>query len=628
MKLLGDPKDYKYADWLFRGQMYWAISKRPGLDQDTKDKHLKEAGKAFEEAVKQAPDPAKGDAWVALVLFLIDTDPSKEKKAAEGKVAEMEGALLADQLPLALGRCYDALGQRDKAEEQYLTLLKQKPKKGVDVLRAVAAFYLGSGQFPKAEPHLKILIDSGNKAAVAWARRARAFGLATSGDFQKCKEALLLIESNLKDKKSPEDQRAKVLVLALQPGGRRSAIKTLEESFSRLRPAPAEEFLLAQLYDVVGDGKKAKQSLLGLVSNNKNTPDYIAYYIRFLLRCEGKEGVDQARVWFEQFKTLERDTFRAVELEARVLKGEDRTKAGLELVQNYVLKHKDKEGAAVIAAGAALLDLLEEDRERPEAERRQAEKMYRAFVAETKATQPGNILVLAAFLANRQRISEALILCDEAWGYEKIARERVAGVAVAILRLSKQPPTSEHFRHVRELIEKEIAANKALEEPLTLVLADLYDTQAKYEEAYYQKALDKYDEVLGRNPRNWLALNNRAWLLALHSGKRTEALELVNKAIEWHGRISNLLDTRGNVYLTLGDGAKAVKDLEQAVAETPTAARWYHLARAYLLVGGKMQEAEVAWDHATKLGLTEKELHPLELEEYKKVKAKLGNKNG
>jgi tetratricopeptide (TPR) repeat protein len=617
-----DPK--VYADWLFRGQMFWATSKRPGLKPEEKEDYQQKASEAFHEAIKL--EPSKPDGRVALVLFLVDRDQNKVKKEAEAEVAKME-LLRADddQSSLALARCYLALDKRDKAEKRYLGLLKKKPN-NVDVLRAIAAFYLGTGQSPKAEPHLQSLMNSRNKAAAAWARRAQAFVLANSRDllansrdYQKSKKALELIERNLKDKKSPEDERAKALVLAMRPRGRKSAIKTLEESFSRLRPAPAEEFLLAQLYEADGKLENAKASLFGLVSKNGSNPDYLAYYIRFLLRHEGKEGAAQARVWLKRFEKLERDTFRAVELEARVLKGEDQTKAGLELVQNYVLKHKEKEGAAVLAAGAALLALLEENRERPEAARPHAEKMYRDFVAETKATQPGNILVLAAFLANRQRINEALKLCDEAWGYEKIPRERVAGVAVAILRLSQQPPGPADFRLLEERIEKEIAANKALWERLTLVLADLYDTRGDY-----QKALDTHDRILRRNRRNWLALNNRAWLLTFFKGKAENALDLVNKAIQEGGPWSNLLDTRGNVYLALGDGAKAVKDLEQAVAETPNAARWYHLFRAYLLVG-RTEDAMDAWKKATKeLNLTEKDLHPLELEEYKKVKAKFG----
>ena len=47
------------------------------------------------------------------------------------------------------------------------------------------------------------------------------------------------------------------------------------------------------------------------------------------------------------------------------------------------------------------------------------------------------------------------------------------------------------------------------------------------------------------------------------------------------GPRAELLDTRAKVHLTLGQTASAVKDLEQATAENPTAPRYFHLALAH-----------------------------------------------
>ena len=104
----------------------------------------------------------------------------------------------------------------------------------------------GRGQ---ATPLLHQIIDAPGQTdaePVLWARRTLALALAASGDYKQSKDALGLLDQNLQERNAPEDQRTRAIVLALRPGGRKESIQTLEESFTRLRPTPNEEFLLAQ----------------------------------------------------------------------------------------------------------------------------------------------------------------------------------------------------------------------------------------------------------------------------------------------------------------------------------------------------------------------------------------------
>jgi tetratricopeptide (TPR) repeat protein len=151
---------------------------------------------------------------------------------------------------------------------------------------------------------------------------------------------------------------------------------------------------------------------------------------------------------------------------------------------------------------------------------------------------------------------------------------------------------------------------------LLLALADLRDLQGRYDDA---QAL--YRRVLEQDPGNALAINNLAVLLALQQ-KGDEALDLTRRGIEAAGPAPALLDTRALVYLTTGQAGKAVPDLEDAVAQQPTASRYYRLAQAYRSVRDR-NAATLAFQRAKSMGLTASVLHPLERADYEKVRAEL-----
>ena len=81
-----------------------------------------------------------------------------------------------------------------------------------------------------------------------------------------------------------------------------------------------------------------------------------------------------------------------------------------------------------------------------------------------------------------------------------------------------------------------------------------------------------YRKVLTLDPKNIMAANNLAVLLALHR-KAPEAVELSRQAIDRAGPLAPLLDTRGTAYLSAGQVERALGDLEEAVSQHPTAPR-------------------------------------------------------
>jgi tetratricopeptide (TPR) repeat protein len=139
-------------------------------------------------------------------------------------------------------------------------------------------------------------------------------------------------------------------------------------------------------------------------------------------------------------------------------------------------------------------------------------------------------------------------------------------------------------------------------------LADLQGQRGKYQEEE-----QIYDKVLSIDPNNIIAMNNRAWLLALRSGNGSAAQPLIESALAVLGPRPELLDTRAMVHLALHDAPKAIADLEKAVVlDTPTASRYFHLARAYHM-GNKPEAAYKAFRKAKELGLDRTKLHPVEL---------------
>jgi len=585
-----DSKDYR--DQLFRGQVLWSVQKR------------QEAEAAFRQAV--ALDAKVPETWAALVTFLAGTE---QQQQATEEIEKARRALPADKAALALTACYEAVGQRDKAEEQYSAQLKNRPR-DLAVLRGVASFYLRAGETKKAEPHLRQLISSsgwGAEVTVRWARRSLAIALAAERDFQQSRRALDLIEENLQERPdAPEDQRAKALVLALQPGGRRESIRALESSYARLHPTPGEQLLLAQLYEANRDWDKANEQLLALLnSKGGDAPPHLAYYVQALLRHDQPL---EAALWLGRLEKKEPGTALTIELKARVLEKQGRGEEAARLIGEFVRKEYAAKKDPLLLAGAA--GMLEELKQAAAAER-----LYRLYAAEAAATRPESVLRLAVFLANQQRLPEALDVCETA--APKCRPEAVAVVCVNGLRAGQ--PKAQDFQRVERWLERAIK-QKPESQVLYVALANLRDAQERIDDA---KAI--YRSALDRDPKNLLALNNLAWLLAFHDGQDKEGLEMINRAIDTGGPAGTVLDTRGMILLKIGQTAQAVKDLEDAVAERPKAEFYFHLAQAYLQALNR-PAAKQAWQKARELNLSQKNLHRLEIQEYHRLVAQLDQK--
>jgi tetratricopeptide (TPR) repeat protein len=551
---------------------------------------------AAEQALRRARDLADTvpDTWAALILLLAQTDA----KRADAELAAAQRKLAGEQATLALALCEEALGRMNEAEERYRAALAARPN-DPRVVRGLVGFYSRRGQPAKAEPVLRRLLDPAARApapTAAWARRELALALAARRDYRQFQSALALLKDDGKDgPEAAENQRARALVLATQPAHRREALRLLED-WARRQPAlpPEVRLAMAELYTADGDWPRAREHLLALVTVHRDDPAYLARYVRGLL-SHGEEEL--AAVWMKRLARAGRPTFETVELQARLLHAQGRAEQAVGLLQAYA-----REKVARPALAAQLLDQLGRPAE--------AERMYRAYAA---SGNPDAALALALHLALHGRLAEALDLCERVWPACPV--EKVAAASLVALRLGHggaDPQrrvqgwlTAALARHPRSLL-------------LLSALAELHNRGGRPAAA---EAV--YREILRQDPHHPTALNNLAYSLAARGHKQAEALQLIRTAIERFGPAAEFLETRGVIYLHGKQAGPALRDLRQALEQKPTAARYFHLARALQLAGNRPAAAR-AFHTAGDMGLTVAQLPQPEQQAFTLLARELG----
>jgi tetratricopeptide (TPR) repeat protein len=554
-----DSKDYR--DYLWLGQVLAASGKQPQLAEEK-----------LRKAVSLAPTAP--EAWVALVRFLVWTD---QRPAAEAALADAMNKLPAQKLHLAAGQCQEALGNLEKARKEYQTALTVEPD-DTAVLRGVATFYLRTGRLADAEPLLRKMLDGKSKlgeSEATWARHHLALVLAATGDYAQFRKALAMVELTVEPsgkivetanaENRPDELRARAFVLAQQPQRphRKKAIALLENLARGQWLTPDDQFLLARLYNAESNWPKARNLLRELVTLQNRNPLYLMAYGEGLVATKELTEAESCITKLEQLEKLnkvEPGTYLSVQLRALTLEARGEGDKAVELIK----KHVSRPGAGA-----------------------------------------DEFLLLVRYLEKQKRIDDALDVCEKA--LEKCPPEQVTAAAVVLMRSSKATPVQ--CDRVEGWL-KEALAKDGKSIVLRLHLADLLEIRGRYKEVVAQ-----YGIVLQNDPKNVAALNNQAWLLAQLNDKSSEALTLINRAIELMGPRAELLDTRAVVQIKLNRPDLAISDLERVTAESPNASRCFHLACAYKMAH-RQDAALRAFRQARDLGLQLNQLHPLEREAW------------
>lgn len=548
-----------------------------------------------EEKLRAALDKAKQEpeVYVVLVQYLAR---QKRMKDAEAVLEQARRQLPAERKELTLGRCYEILGHHKSAQARYEEALHGH-RQDAAVVRRVAGFYWNAGKLAEAEPLLRDLVEKRVKDASAddvnWARWHLALVLASGTDYGRFREAFGLVALKLDDNgklvrdaereraESSDNRRFQARVLASQAGHRqfRQRARELLEELERSRALPPDDrFILAMLYESENEWTRAKPILTELAGQKEPAPRHLAYYVQTLI--EHKE-LREAAKQMERLETLEEqrgsepNAFAAVELRARLLEETRQGDKAIKILEDHI--HRKK-------------------------------------------AHPDEVLLVLNSMRRQKKFAQTYERCVQAWKEKKCTPEVIGGASVAVLRgmqANDTPASHEQVVAIEQHLHQAIEANPH-SVVLMLHLAELYDQRGRWDDAedMYRRVLQPENE-----PKNIVALNNLAWLLAQRSTdpqKHQEALLRIEAAVAGIGRRADLLDTRGLVYMKLGQTASALADFREAAADLPSPAHLFHLARAHYKSSDKTNASKVL-KLAQDQGLQASLLHPSEQSEYQKM---------
>jgi cellulose synthase operon protein C len=473
----------------------------------------------------------------------------------------------------------------------------------------------------EAEGMLKEILargaDGKSPELTTWARRslAQVYAIATP---PKTAEALALFAGTPGGAGADaDDLRVLAMIHEAQatPEGRRLAIADLETLIAREAASVEDRRRLAQLLDAAGEWQRAREKFRELIlrtdgardaETTARRPRYIVLFAETLIRHH-RPGDDtdlaEARQLAAELRSIPNQAMAEAILLAEIDKADNRLDAASARLRDLAggpgLTAVVRIRLANVAEQLGLLDA--------------AESIYRGVAAQPADPTP---FPLAMFLARRGRTKDALDLCESLQA-DPARRDQVAAVAIEIVGNPLVPLDEVQARRVLAWLEADLAA-----QPQSLLyllgMGNLHERMGDY-----PGAMRFYRTAIKLNDRDGVACNNLAWLIVLlKAGKGTEALDLINLAIRLKGPVPEYLDTRGMVYLTAGNGPRAIADLQEALKYAPNGPKYFHLAQAYLQAN-EMDKARKSLEAGKTRGLP-RGLHPLELAAYNQVASKLG----
>jgi tetratricopeptide (TPR) repeat protein len=583
-----DSKDYRDHLWL--GQML-----------SRSEAHAPEAEKSLRRALDLGEK--EPETWVALVQHLARTG---KKSEAEAFIAKAQAKLPAEKATLALARCYEAVGQTERAKKLYADALAARPQ-DPDILISVAKFQLHSNDLEEAKKSLTRLVASkAQPKDIAWAQQALAVLLYAGGDYLQKQQALRMLHifdelpaAEALQEMSAEDIRTRAVFLAAQWGRdrRQEAIRLLEMLGARQPLTTDDQYLLGRIYESIGKWSEASRRMSAALSGGEGNVAQLAGYVDSLLR---HNEWATASLWLAKLESKQPNAFVTVQLKARLLHSQSDSAEAVKLIQAYSqTKDADRRAAAL------LLENIDQPRE--------ASALFQQLAS--AGDKPEAVLDLAVFLGRQGNTAEALTACARV-----AAKASPAAVAEACLRvLYAAADPKPHFAAAERLLA-ELTRKDGGKTDLTPLVAGLRNLEGRYAESAAM-----YRSMLAKDAGNALALNNLAFLMAMHENKSQEALVLLEQARERTGPSATVGDTRAIIYLKRGEADKALGELEELIANAPRPEAYFHRAQAHEAKGDS-RAARQDFDKARELKLKPTDLHPLEQPAYQAMLQRFGGR--
>jgi len=574
---------------------------------------LPEAEATLRQAVQA--DATSAEAWV----LLVGTLASQEKLSdAETAIETAKVRLPAENRDRVLAQCYEVMGDQKRAEQVYLKIVTENPR-DLASNQAVAAFYMRLNQSKPALKYLDVIAREGaaaktplEKETVAWARRARAVAIASDGTWQRFREAeALIIESEAEIRKNGGEPSTTDLLLHIgllsdraEPSSLRSALKLFEDLQTRQPLHASEQVSMAQLYERVGEWRKAKEIMLNVLTQRRDPePSYYVTYAEMLLRNGEYSDVEG---WLGRYDRIRGD---GASLPMWVtLRVRQNRQAELSALVSDWLGPAPWPPAKLpqVERVAKLLEKLEQYSE--------AEKLWRNYVR----VDPRGALWLGKCIGMYGDLDEAFALLESS--SKQHPAQNVLLVGMEVLRARKGEGQDKHFKQLGVWFAA--TRDAAPDAPhLDLLLADIREMRGEID-----KAEEIYRKLLARNDldaamRAAIA-NNLAFILSTQNKDTDEAIRLIEGAMTVIGPSSDLLDTRGVVYLAAGKTNEGLKDFQEAVL-VPSAMKWVHLAFAQHALGDQ-EGARASLKRAQEFDLKRLDLYEAEWKRYERLARELG----
>jgi tetratricopeptide (TPR) repeat protein len=453
-------------------------------------------------------------------------------------------------------------------------------------------------------------------ADAVWAKRNLAMLYAVRGGPNDRANAMALLnESTDVPGESADEKRSSAAVLTalsrhLDGPDRKAAltraIKLLQQLVGETRSA-RDAFLLAQLYRANGDRAASVQVLNGMLQADPRNLDYLVMALEEL--TERGEFV-AAEPFAQRLLTLHPTEFRAVAAAARFECQAGRADKALALAEGYV-RTADATAGDLPARSARAAELLDELARLPKVKGTPAGKaMVQSAVdkfAELATSRPEAVVAAAGLLAADGRHAEAFALLDK---HPALPAPLRAAAGLAVVR---QPGGGDRQRDKVAGWLEAAAAEAPTAASVQVNRGEFFALTQQYPQAEAA-----YRAALKLDPKNVVALNNLAWVLAPDPDRTAEALDLVSRAVAEVGLTGELLDTRGRIRIAGRKLDLAEQDITDALTQDRTGLRLFHLAQLRLAdTPPKTAEAREAFRQAKAKGLNPTAVHPADLPAYK-----------
>jgi tetratricopeptide (TPR) repeat protein len=570
------------------------------------------AEKRFRLAVKTGPEAP--ETWLRLVEHLV-TNNKREEAASALMQARKE--LPEDRVNLVLGPGYEVVGEDVLAEQYYRAAVDANPK-DMAPHKLLALFLIRRNRTEEARKEILIVLQDAQgkpaaKGDLLWARRTLAEILAGTGDNEDFRRAKALLVANVKLNDSDTEDQLKLASLLATRLDEPASLREAQKYFESIKTLSVREKMsLANIHDVLGNWSQARGEMLDLIAQAQSSDAALTValnsaYVEMLLR---HGNVAEAPKYLDNIKALQ-NGFDSP-LRARVLMKQGQPVEAAKLIETMLPKQRPvpKEQVWRLQAAAIEMDRLGLDSK--------AEGLYREYMSYV----PGNgALQLASFLGRKGQVDEALDLCEKAMALKTEPRS-VLQATLEVLHGQPKRVEPQHIKRVSKWYEQLLAENPG-SVPLMMQHADFLILAG--EDA---KAEQLFRDLLGHSDLNTteraIAQNDLAFVLATQRKNLDEALRLVNEAGDMMGFRSDLLDTRGMVYLAMGRYADAAQEFQEAVTViNPSAVKYLHLGYSRLLAKDR-DGARAGLHSAKEAQLDSKTLNRTEQDMYDQLNKDVG----